>query len=570
MPVKVITTELGHSMPPEAPHNITFYIPGWETAKALRRGDPTLLSKLSSIYPRFGPWCEVKQLAGFIHKSLGFPENYGAVLFVNPDCFDTAKIYSSAKGFRKEEHLVEPKELKFRVVDFGDDEEEVVRLFVIGFPLSKGPGVVGTWQTYGCGISSRLAEWCLGKKETLTILEWEGNGEQGGLENVPEGRFLKETEAHEGLKERIVELVKRGARDEELAGRVEKDDVWVYPTGMGAIWRLHKGLIGARGGKGRVIILGSVFQNTWGLAKESEGGMKHFGRVDGESGMIERLEEWLEEEEGKKDGVSYVLTEFPSNPILESVNLQRLRVLADKYNFPVVVDDTIGSFANIDVLPEVDVIVTSITKSLSGYANVMGGSIVLAPHSPFYTDLKSTIKSQFRNEFYAADAAKLLANSENYLPRSKILNRNALTVAKFFDSQASLPSSPVTATLYPPYSKTHEYYKAAMRKPTEEFPNPGYGCLLAVDFESMATARAFYDNLSFYHGPHLGAHLTLAFPFNDAIWGTEPGAPEYLKTFGANPEQVRISIGLESEEELLDTIKYALEKAEEAKRGAEA
>ena len=62
MPVKQINTELGHSLPPEAPHNITFHIPGWDTAKALRAGDPALLSRLSSIYPRFGPWCEVREV----------------------------------------------------------------------------------------------------------------------------------------------------------------------------------------------------------------------------------------------------------------------------------------------------------------------------------------------------------------------------------------------------------------------------------------------------------------------------------------------------------------------------
>ncbi|KAK4165780.1 putative cystathionine gamma-synthase [Cladorrhinum sp. PSN259] len=569
MPVKVITTELGHSMPPEAPHNITFYVPGWETAKALRRGEPSLLSRLASIYPRFGPWCEVKQLAGVVHKALGFPENYGTVLFVHPDCFNTAKHYSSAAAFRKPEHLLKPEELLFRVVEVPIEEQEKVRLFVIGYPLTKGPGVVGTWQTYGAGISSRLAEACLKNVEGLKVVEWQASGVDLDEVEVPEPTYLKETEGHEGLKDTIVELVKRGARDEELAGKVGRDDVWLYPTGMAAIWRLHKGLLGMGRSKGKVVILGSVFQNTWGLAKESEGGMKHFGRVDEESRMIEKLEEWLEEEKRNGgEGVAYLLTEFPSNPILESVDLKRLRAVADKYNFPVVVDDTIGSFANIDVLPEVDVIVTSITKSLSGYANVMGGSVVLAPHSPFYTDLKSTVKSQFRNEFFARDAAKLLSNSRDYLPRSQILNGNALTVCQFLDSQAKLPSSPVTAVLYPPFSKTHDNYKAALRKPTEEFPKLGYGCLFAVDFESMDTARAFYDNLSVYHGPHLGAHHTLAFPFNDAIWGTEPGAPEYLKTYGANPEQVRVSIGLESEEELLDTFKYALEKAEEVKRRA--
>ncbi len=47
-----------------------------------------------------------------------------------------------------------------------------------------------------------------------------------------------------------------------------------------------------------------------------------------------------------------------------------MRFQADKYDIPVVIDDTIGSFCNIDVSPVADVIITSTTKSLSGYANV--------------------------------------------------------------------------------------------------------------------------------------------------------------------------------------------------------
>lgn len=198
----------------------------------------------------------------------------------------------------------------------------------------------------------------------------------------------------------------------------------------------------------------------------------------------------------------------------------------------------------------------------------MGGSVLIPPSSPFSAALKQTLASQHHNELFHADAAKLLSNSRDYLARSAVLNRNALALATFLHEQALLPTSPVTAVLYPPFTDTHDNYLAVMRPATEAFA-PGYGCLLAVDFESLATAQAFYDNLSVYHGPHLGAHHTLAFPFNDAIWGPEPGAPEYLASYGARAEQVRVSVGLESEEELVDTFREALRFAEEVKRRAE-
>lgn len=68
-----------------------------------------------------------------------------------------------------------------------------------------------------------------------------------------------------------------------------------------------------------------------------------------------------------------LFTEFPSNPLLRSANLPRLRELADKHDFLIVVDETIGNFVNVEVLPYADIVVSSLSKIFSGDANVMGG-----------------------------------------------------------------------------------------------------------------------------------------------------------------------------------------------------
>jgi len=68
-----------------------------------------------------------------------------------------------------------------------------------------------------------------------------------------------------------------------------------------------------------------------------------------------------------------LFTEFPSNPLLRSANLPRLRELADRYDFLIVVDETIGNFVNVQVLPYADIVVSSLTKIFSGASNVMGG-----------------------------------------------------------------------------------------------------------------------------------------------------------------------------------------------------
>ena len=71
--------------------------------------------------------------------------------------------------------------------------------------------------------------------------------------------------------------------------------------------------------------------------------------------------------------IACLFCEIPSNPLCTTPDLHRIRKLADQYSFVVICDETIGTFVNVDVLPYVDVIVTSLTKIFSGACNVMGG-----------------------------------------------------------------------------------------------------------------------------------------------------------------------------------------------------
>lgn len=215
------------------------------------------------------------------------------------------------------------------------------------------------------------------------------------------------------------------------------------------------------------------------------------------------------------------------------------------------------------MLPVSDLLITSLTKSFSGYADVMGGSVVLNPLSNFYTQLKPSFTSSFRNELFAGDAETLVSNSADYLPRSLILDRNGAALASYLSAQIDNEdpkSSPVKAVLYPTTSNTKANYDAFLRPTNPDF-TPGYGCLLSVDFHTLDAAKAFYDNFPAHNGPHLGAHRMLAVPFNVLVYGKVAEEAAYHASYGATPEQVRISVGLEEEEEVLAAARVALEAA---------
>lgn len=118
-----------------------------------------------------------------------------------------------------------------------------------------------------------------------------------------------------------------------------------------------------------------------------------------------------------------------------------------------------GSFANIDVLSAADCLVTSLTKSFSGYADVIAGSVVLNPLAPSYAALKPLLASLHHNELFAGDATVLLSNSADYLARTPVLNSNAAALAAVLARHAADdPNTPIRAVLYPTTSDTRANY----------------------------------------------------------------------------------------------------------------
>ncbi|RYC78383.1 hypothetical protein BFJ63_vAg18743 [Fusarium oxysporum f. sp. narcissi] len=137
----------------------------------------------------------------------------------------------------------------------------------------------------------------------------------------------------------------------------------------------------------KTVVFGFLYELTPKLLRMYGSDLEFFG-----NGTREELDEFeemlkLQRYRDPSDQVQAVWYECASNPLLKTVDLERLRRLADQYGFFLVVDDTIGSVANIDVLEVADIIVTSLTKSFSGYANVMAGSVILNPASKCYVEL---------------------------------------------------------------------------------------------------------------------------------------------------------------------------------------
>jgi len=240
--------------------------------------------------------------------------------------------------------------------------------------------------------------------------------------------------------------------------------------------------------------------------------------------------------------------EFPGNPLLTCPDLVRIRQLADVYDFAVVVDETIGTFANINVLQFSDIVVSSLTKIFSGDCNVMGGSAIFNPNGRYYAALTAFARSEFEDTYWPEDVMFMERNSRDFASRIDRVNTNAEAICNVLQ-----PHPFIKHVYYPRLNESRPNYEVC------RVPGAGYGGLLSVVFHSSVQAIAFYDAVETAKGPSLGTNFTLTSPY---VLLAHYQELDWAAGYGVDPDLIRISVGLEETEYIVSVFQAALKVAE--------
>lgn len=325
---------------------------------------------------------------------------------------------------------------------------------------------------------------------------------------------------------------------------LDETDVLLYPCGMNAIFNAHRALLAALG-PNKSVNFGFPYVDTLKILEKFGPGCIMYGNAS--SDELDELERTL------KDGqrLLALFCEFPGNPLLTCPDLKRIRKLADEFNFAVVIDETIGTFANVNVLQYADIVVSSLTKIFSGDSNVMGGCTVLNPEGKYYHLLKKVFEEQiYENTYWTEDILFMERNSRDFSNRVKRINANAETICDI------LRANPLVKTVfYPKFNASKPNYEAC------RLPDGGYGGLLSIVFTKPEHAQVFYNNLDTAKGPSLGSNFTLCSPY---VLLAHYQELQWAAQFGVDANLVRVSVGLEEPEELQQLFRKALTAAETA------
>jgi cystathionine gamma-synthase len=577
---------------------VSVSLPSWKATVGYEEGQDWVVSKMKTGYPRFFIHLTIQELEKEILHRYGSPGE-STMLFPSVATAERCKrfLIDRAEGFS----VTDVRTLVLMPASQSDAsspfQTAVSSLYCILFPADLRSIVKQVWQHSGDGISSRRGEFCLkALRDGLLIPEGSRPVSRQGTDQFCRGprRYQRRTSMHgiQAVSDGVASGVLEGGSDysqfvEERFGRnlnaklaskaklairrriagcltdnseldqalesssgeqslrvhgLTEDDVYLYPTGMSSIFNTHRILMANCRASLKSICFGFPYIDTLKVLQKWGPGCLFYGK--GQDSDLDDLERRLQ------NGERYLalFTEFPSNPLLNSPNLHRIRQLADKYDFALVVDESIGNFINVNVLALADVVVSSLTKIFSGDANVMGGSAILNPRSRMYHSLKKTLEVEYENNYWAEDAVFMERNSLDFVSRIERINANATAFAE------KLRASPLVKQVYYPLFQDSRIYYDACRT-----PKGGYGGLLSVTFRQVEQAVAFFDALEVYKGPSLGTNFTLACPYTILA---HYGELDWAASCGVDADLVRVSCGLEESQDMEARVERALKAAE--------
>ena len=242
-----------------------------------------------------------------------------------------------------------------------------------------------------------------------------------------------------------------------------------------------------------------------------------------------------------------IWVESPSNPLLRIVDLEKVSAFAKKHNLISVCDNTFcSSYVQKPLNLGFDVVLHSATKYLNGHSDVIGGLVVssqeredLAEQLAFLSNSIGSIMSPF-------DSFLVLRSLKTLAVRMEKHCENAFEIASFLEEHEAIEK------IYYPGLSNHPNHEIAKKQMN------GFGGMITVVLKGgLKTATTFLERTKIFAlAESLGGVESLI--EHPAIMTHASVPAEVRKDLGIEDGLVRLSVGIESVEDLLDDLNQAL------------
>lgn len=322
---------------------------------------------------------------------------------------------------------------------------------------------------------------------------------------------------------------------EKVADMEGADDGVAFATGMGAVFGTFAALLDSGD---HIVSARSVFGSTHTLFT------KFLPKWNIETSYF-KVDEPEKAEELIQPNTKILYAETPTNPGVDVLDINYLGDLAKKHNLILVIDNCFATpYLQQPIKFGADIVIHSATKLIDGQGRVLGGVTVGKK------DLIREIYLFARNTGSSLSPfnAWILSKSMETLPvRVDRHCQTALTVAQFLEDHPN-----VNWVKYP-FLKSHPQYELAKKQMSQG------GSIIAFEVKGGLNAgRHFFDNIKLLSlSSNLGDSRTIV---------THPASTTHSKLstddrleVGITDGMVRLSIGLEHHEDIINDLKQALE-----------
>lgn len=341
---------------------------------------------------------------------------------------------------------------------------------------------------------------------------------------VPDySRVLNPTVTH--FEERVMNLT--GAKE-----------VSAFTSGMAAISAM---LISVAAAGKNIVSSRHMFGNTYLLVTRT---LARFG-------VTPRLVDLCNIEEVKDavdENTCCIFLESVTNPQTEVADTRELAKIAKEWGIPLIADTTIIPFTEYDGEANgLDFHVVSSTKYISGGATSLGGLIIDYGHFPEISEcIKKEMVFNLGGYMNPQAAYMQVLGLETLEVRYKRQAENAKKIAEY------LLTVPEVKSVGYPGLEQHPNYKLS-----KELYGDTAGAMVTFDLESKDACYNFINRLKLIHrATNLFDNRSLAIHPSSTIFG--PLSDEEKREMDVKDTTIRLSIGLEDTEDLIEDINQAI------------
>ncbi len=253
-------------------------------------------------------------------------------------------------------------------------------------------------------------------------------------------------------------------------------------------------------------------------------------------------------EKAMKPNTRMLWLETPSNPLLNITDLEMAVDVATKHNLLTAIDNTFATpYFLRPIEYGIDLVVHSTTKYLNGHCDVVGGAVVtttdeLTERVQFLLNAMGTCASPF-------DCWLVLRGIETLLVRMKQHEQNAIAVANY------LKGHPAVKRVFYPGLDSHPGHEIARRQ------MKGFGGVVSFELEGGTKAvNSFLKRIKVFSlAESLGGVVSLA--EHPATMSHASMPKEHREKVGISAELIRLSVGLENIDDLIEDLEQALRRS---------